>query len=203
MQVKDALRKALRRNRLQHHLPSEMERLSSILGRPVDIAQDVETADSEERFERYLKALKECREGKRYHFYLNTPARGRRTVKRVLAQLRANVIEVPMRLYWQVQGDIVAVRIMSTEVFDHALALVSLDQDDLYVSTVDDSAGIYLSYYIERIAGVSRSEYEMIIWGDQFTALLLSLWKQGVGNIGFVIPVVRFARQKKDEPVEQ
>jgi hypothetical protein len=58
------------------------------------------------------------------------------------------------------------------------------------------------SYYIERVAGVSRSEYEMIIWGNQFTALLQSLWKQGVGDIGLVTPVVRFARQK-DESFEQ
>jgi hypothetical protein len=202
VQVNDALSKALRRNRLKHHLPSEMERLSSILGRPVDIAQDVETVDSEERFRRYLKALEECREGKRYRFYLKARARDRRMVQRVLAQLRANVGELPMWLYWHVGVDTVAVRIMSTEVFDHALSLVSLDQDDLYVSTADDSAGIYLSYYIERVAGVSRSEYEMIIWGNQFTALLQSLWKQGVGDIGLVTPVVRFARQK-DESFEQ
>ncbi|GIV14998.1 MAG: hypothetical protein KatS3mg022_0433 [Armatimonadota bacterium] len=202
MQVDNALSKALRRNRLKNRLPSEMKRLSDILGRAVDIAQDVETADSEEQFERYLQALEECREGKRYHFYLKAPARGQRVVKRVLAQLKANVVEVPMRLYWQVGVDIVAVRIMSTEVFDHALALVSLDQNDLYVSTLDDSTGMYLSYYTERVAGASRSEYEMIIWGNQFTALLLSLWEQGVGDIGLVTPVAQFARQR-DESFEQ
>lgn len=202
MQVDDALSKALRRNRLKHHLPSEIERLSTILGRTVDIAKEVETAESEQWFKKYLLHLAECREGKRYHFYLKVPAKLQRALKRVLAQLTANMSEVPMWLYWRVGIDTVAVRIMSGEVLNHALALVSLDGDEVYISDADVSAGIYLTHYLERVLGATRGEYEIIIWGSQFTNLLLPLWRQGIGDIGLVTPALRFTRQK-GESLEQ
>lgn len=200
MQVSDALSKALRRNRLRHHLPSEMERLSTILGRTVDIANEVETAGSEEWFRKYLRDLEECREGKRYHFYLKVAAKRERALKRVLTQLTANMSEVPMWLYWRVGIDTVAVRITGGEVLTHALALVSLDGDDVYLSDADVSAGIYLTLYLERVLGATRSEYEIIIWGSQFANLLLPLWRQGIGDIGLVTPALRFTRRKGESP---
>lgn len=182
MGVSKSLAESLRYSRLNQVLPKALETISTIIRRPV-VSFNVESALSEEMFEKFLHTRSLCREGNILHFRLLVSQQERPKMSQVLEKLRMCNLELPMWIYRVVGQDVVAVETTHREILGHAFELVSIDDDTLHVATEDFSHAVELEYYLERIPGYSREVYQLIVWGEEFIKVLVSEWENGVGEL--------------------
>jgi hypothetical protein len=172
----DMSAKSLQIRLRQHHgrqlLPKLLNRLSQILDKPKQAVQLLDLEETDSFLEAFEFELDSRRKRLKPAFQRSWRSNESEELQKFLNKLRKQGLNRRMILFTSLSEYCGAVEIMSHEVLEHALQLISLDQEEVLAMTYDSSYGIVLGYNTERIEKDSVEMYDLLIWGEDWLAAL-------------------------------